>query len=359
MTDFTLLDEADADVRSLKDVQQRYALQYEREKTALKYYMLGKGYSQGIKALGFLERVEFNVPPEERFRKDKKTPSLHHQIRIALSVTQLKGLSDDLEELCIICALLHDIQEDRAVSSAEINELFGVIVSDNTWALTKKYAGEHKNKEAYIRDIAQERAASIVKGLDRCDNLEHMVDVFSIEKMEQYAHEAEKVFLPMIKIAMKLFPEQMHAYQAIALRMKNQIKITRYIVAFSKDATKKVNIAKSNLDVVELQNHELIHEMVITQQERDYLKGSIERSKVSAVEEKKKAFATVAAALVAQLRNNEQLTERSITAILADVTIALGLSTLELTSFAPDKYSDGTSVNIDQPFNYRPIPPKT
>ena len=339
MTDFTLLDNVGANAESLKVVQQKYAMQYEREKTALKYYMLGKGYSQGIKALGFLERVEFNVSPEERFRKDKKTPSLHHQVRIALSVTQLKGLPDDLEELCIICALLHDIQEDRDVSSAEIKELFGVIVCDNTWALTKKYAGEHKNKEAYIRDIAQERAASIVKGLDRCDNLEHMVDVFSFEKMDQYAHEAEKIFLPLLKTAMKLFPEQMNAYQTIILRMKHQIKMTKYLVSFSRISSGLTDDAKHIIEGVELQNSGLNKELAEMTRERDILNSKIEKDKSRFTDENKKAFATVAAALVAGLRNHERLTEQSVTAVLADVSIALRLSTLELTSFAPDKYS--------------------
>jgi hypothetical protein len=87
-------------------------------------------------------------------------------------------------------------------------------------------------------------------------------------------------------------------------------------------------------------------------------KASTERIDENIIKNKE-IFTRISAALIARLRNNEPLTGPSITAILADISVSLGLSTLDLTTFAPDKYSDGTSVNIDQPFNYRRPPDRT
>ena len=197
-------------------------LQFQREKTALKYFLIGRGYHVALKALGFVERYNVGL------RKDGVTPSLHHEVQIALSVSQVKDVSK--EELCIVAALLHDVQEDHQIPSDVIAKEFGQEVADVVWKLTKKFAGNHKNKTEYIDDIAMCEVASIVKGLDRVNNLHSMIGVFTLEKMTSYANEAEKIFLPMLKKAGKLFPEQQSAYHAISQQMKQAILFTRAYV---------------------------------------------------------------------------------------------------------------------------------
>jgi hypothetical protein len=339
MADFTLLDQTGADVDSLKKQQLKNAIQYEREKTALKYYMAGKGYVKGIKALGFLEQTEFQVPPEDRFRKDGTTPSLHHQIRIALSVTQLKGLTDLQEERAIICALLHDIQEDHDVDRVEISQRFGARTSDVIWMLTKKFAGRHKNKDEYIRDISQDIIASIVKGLDRNNNLSTMIDVFSVDKMEQYAKEAETVFLPMLKNASKLFPELFQAYQTISLQMKQHVKFTKQYVK-ERRISEKFASANDYLIVersdLRIKNDELIakkdEEIKNIAEEYNHLK---QKTNIDG----KKVFAKVAALLVTKMRKEESLTQPELVGFLNELSITLQLSTLELNQFASDDIS--------------------
>lgn len=193
---------------------------FHREKTALKYYLLGRDYHLALKALGFAERYHVGL------RKDGKTPEFHHQIEIALSVTQLKNLIN--EELCITVALLHDVQEDYQIPQEVIEREFGVEVAKCVWLLTKKMGKLVKDKEIYINEIALCAVASIVKGCDRKNNLETMVGVFTVEKMRSYAEEAEKFFLPMLKTAAKMFPEQQSAYTSIQLSIKQLIKWTNF-----------------------------------------------------------------------------------------------------------------------------------
>lgn len=253
---FEILDQSGADVAALKEARLKNALQFEREKTALKYYLLGKGYHLAIKALGFIEQIEFRIPPEERYRKDGVTPSLHHQVRIALSVTQLPDLDTYTEHHAIVCALLHDVQEDFNISHAEIKEEFGKTIAAIVWKLTKKFAGDHKNKEEYIRDISQDIIAAIVKGLDRNNNLSTMIDVFSIDKMDQYTDEADTVFLPMVKTASKLFPEFHQAMMVISLEMKMHIGFVR----------KYLKLAHKN-EVLETANDSMREELDVTRTE--------------------------------------------------------------------------------------------
>ena len=199
-----------------------HTFQFQKERTALKFYLIGRGYAIALKSLGFAERYHVGL------RKDGKTPAFHHQIRIAFAVTQLKGLLN--EELCIAGALLHDVQEDYQIPTEVIREEFGPRVAEIVWKLTKKFGDEHKRQEDYIRDVSLDPDASIVKGLDRCDNIESMPGAFSHAKMREYAAEAELIFLTMLKKASKLFPEQQAAYEAIRQRLKTGIRLAREIV---------------------------------------------------------------------------------------------------------------------------------
>lgn len=198
--------------------------QYRTEKTALKYYLVGRGFHRALKALGFIERLVDSweqVNRKPKLRKDGVTPALSHQIRIALSVTQLKDLID--EERCIVAALLHDEQEDNHISTEELTAEFGEQTAEDVWCLTKKYRGMIKDMGVYLSDCAHNLAASIVKGVDRNNNLSTMIGVFTVEKMKAYAAEAKAEFLPMIKQASKLYPEQLQAYNAISQQMKLQL----------------------------------------------------------------------------------------------------------------------------------------
>lgn len=224
-------------------------LQFQREKTGLKYFLIGRQYYGALRALGYVER--YNVG----FRKDGVTPSLHHEIQIALSVTQLKDVA--LEERCLIAALLHDVQEDHQIPSEDIEKVFGVDTRNDVWGLTKKFAGVHKSKKEYIDVIASCCVLSIVKGLDRCNNLNSMIGVFTIQKMEEYAKEAETIFLPMLKKAGKLFPEQQAAYLTISQEMKRLIAFTYAYVKAIRDRDeiikeKAAEIAKRDIEYVKI-----------------------------------------------------------------------------------------------------------
>ena len=323
MTD--LLDNEDANQDAMKQKQIKYALQFEREKTVLKYYLLGKGYHLAIKALGFIERIDARLPEEKRLRKDKATPNLHHQVRIALAVTQLKGIVD--EEKCIIAALLHDVQEDHNVSPAEITKEFGAEIAEINWKLTKKYAGTTKNKEEYIREIALCIICSIVKGLDRNDNLFCMVDAFNLDKMLQYAGEAEEIFLKMIKTASKYFPEQLQAYNTISIQMKRQIAATRQYVSVAKQA--------------ESLEHEFDSVVEFSTEQGQKIKD-LEEKLAAAVksnhntDEAQKLFFTFASVVMNKKYN---VPKDEVPKMLSDLSIALGISTLELVQYTNDALS--------------------
>ena len=190
-------------------------LKYEKLYTALKYYLIGRGFSKALEAL------ELGKTHHVGLRKDKVTPEFQHQIEIALHVSTLKNLDD--EESTIIVALLHDLVEDYNYEVWLIENKFGKVVSQAVEAITKKSSTYVKNYDQYFHEMSNDRIASIVKGCDRSHNFSSMVGVFSIDKQKSYVDEGTKHFLPMLKVASEKFPSQFLAYANIRHMIKTQI----------------------------------------------------------------------------------------------------------------------------------------
>jgi (p)ppGpp synthase/HD superfamily hydrolase len=197
---------------------------YERLSIALKYYLIGKGYNLALAALQFAKQKH------DGLRKDGVTPEVQHQIEIALYLTTLKGIRE--EENTIVVALLHDIIEDCDVNRETIEIRFGESIADSVWAISKKINGKpkytHINADlAYYDDCARDLRASIVKAADRIHNNNSMAGVFSTEKQSAYVSEVEKHFLPMLKTAEGLFPDQFMAYMNAKHMLKSQAALVR------------------------------------------------------------------------------------------------------------------------------------
>jgi (p)ppGpp synthase/HD superfamily hydrolase len=192
---------------------------YERLSIALKYYLVGKGYTTASRALAFGKTFHTGL------RKDGITPEFQHQVEIALYITTLKSLRD--EEKIITVGLLHDVMEDHDVDFATIEREFGNEIAESVWAITKKHKGMKKSDQQYYLECASDVHASVAKGSDRIHNVNSMIGVFSKEKQAAYIKEVEEVFLPMLKKAEGLFPDQLPAYLNIRHMLKSQVALVR------------------------------------------------------------------------------------------------------------------------------------
>lgn len=193
---------------------------FEKLKIALRYYLLGKGYDTALAAFAFAQEYHVNL------RKDKVTPELQHQLEIALYITTLKGVIDEQRAICV--ALLHDVLEDYdVVCYNDLVSMFGNDIADDVMALSKYHRGTkiHDTDESYFKGILARQYSALVKGVDRINNLQSMVGVFTIEKQKTYVEEAEKMFLPMLRNAERAYPCHFYAFMNIRTMLKNQIAL--------------------------------------------------------------------------------------------------------------------------------------
>lgn len=197
---------------------------FAKRQISLRYWLLGKGYLKALKAM------EFAAAYHKGTRKDGVTPEFDHQISIAHFVRSLlTTLLFPEETLCVI--FLHDVCEDYHVSREEIERLFGTMVADAVWRMTKTWRGQKKDEARLFEEMAECPIASVAKGADRIHNLQSMVGVFTPEKQKTYMGEVRELFLPMLKRARRLFPEQDSAYENIKHMLNSQLELFEAIHA--------------------------------------------------------------------------------------------------------------------------------
>jgi (p)ppGpp synthase/HD superfamily hydrolase len=198
---------------------------YDKRFVALRYYLYGRSYFTGMKAFNYGQKHHKGM------RFDKVTPEFQHQVDIALYLTTLKDISD--EETTLAVALLHDVVEDYNVLR-DFTTVFDEDITNSVWRLTKPGSKGRsnepltpENKKMYFDKIAEDPIASLVKGADRINNIQTMAGAFSKEKQKRYSDEVEQFFLPMIKTAMKNFPEQTPAYLNITNMLRCQLEFVK------------------------------------------------------------------------------------------------------------------------------------
>lgn len=115
--------------------------------------------------------------------------------------------------------------EDYDIEHQIIIDLVGALNHKSIWAMTKKYQGVVKSQAQVFEDIANDMNASLAKGMDRIQNFQSMVGVFTLAKREAYVQEGKDWFLSMLKKARKKFPHQTDAYLNIETVIKYQIQL--------------------------------------------------------------------------------------------------------------------------------------
>jgi len=119
---------------------------------------------------------------------DEEIPYIAHPLLMACHAHAM-GITDD-ETLAAI--LLHDVCEDCGVLPEELP--FPDSVQKIVDLLTRR---EDLSLDKYYERIRSNETASIIKLLDRCNNVSMMAAAFSDEKLSEYIIETEKYIIPL------------------------------------------------------------------------------------------------------------------------------------------------------------------
>ena len=158
-----------------------------------------------FKALAFAEKAHKG---QKRLNGD--IPYIYHPVNLACHCLMMDIGTDEI----LSAALLHDVVEDCGVKLEElpVNEETKIIVR----LLTKEDG--YVNDE-YYHEISLNTEASLLKCLDRVNNLTTMSSAFNRDFQLYYIHETEKYILPLLETVRKK-----QEYEKAAWLLEYQLK---------------------------------------------------------------------------------------------------------------------------------------
>lgn len=162
-------------------------------------YTFVKAAAASLELAGTLQALPYarKLHREQKRKGKDGVPYISHPLTMACHALAM-GIKDD-DVLASI--LLHDVAEDCGVKPEELpaNERVKDIVSRVT---KDRLPGEERDAfmRRYHAGIAESPAASLVKVIDRCNNLSMMATGFDRDKMIGYIQETEAWVFPLIEV---------------------------------------------------------------------------------------------------------------------------------------------------------------
>ena len=207
--DYTLIDSLD----SLSD----RLFNEERMYTYVKTYASINNLHQTLKVLPYARKLH-----EGQLRKGKdKLPYIYHPLLIACHALAL-GLDDDS---IISTALLHDVCEDCGITAEELP--VDEFTKETVACLTKKSGID---TQQYYQEISENRTATMIKLLDRCNNISGMATAFSKARMAEYILETERFVYPLLKKAKCEYPMYSNQLFLIKYHMTSVIETIKRLL---------------------------------------------------------------------------------------------------------------------------------
>lgn len=122
-------------------------------------------------------------------------PYIMHPLMMACHAHAM-GLKDDK---LLATVLLHDVCEDCGVRPEDLPFSDEVRRSVALLTKSKAFSSSEEEKKRYYDGISTDIRASIVKALDRCNNVSFMAMSFPKDKMIDYVKETEKYVYPLLE----------------------------------------------------------------------------------------------------------------------------------------------------------------
>ncbi len=150
-----------------------------------------------------------------------EVPYITHPLLMACHAHALKIREDSI----LAAILLHDVCEECDVTpdmlpvSDEVADAVAILTYKKNPAVDKRVT-----KKAYYDGIIRNRIATIVKILDRCNNISTMAGSFSEEKLVAYIKETEEYVMPLLEHARHTIPEYTDAFFILRYHMNSVLE---------------------------------------------------------------------------------------------------------------------------------------
>ena len=159
----------------------------------VRMYTQAKKYTESQKAIRIM--LKYHEGAVRKSNSGEEVPYVIHPLMMACHAFALGIDSDEV----IATILLHDVVEDCDVTADELDVSDGIRTAVKALTHEKRDdISEEESNRLYYAGIRENKTASIVKLLDRCNNISTMATGFKPEKMVEYIEETETFVLPLL-----------------------------------------------------------------------------------------------------------------------------------------------------------------
>ena len=186
-----------------------------------------KTTARNFKLKDTLLAVDYAVKAHQgQIRKKSKVPYIYHPLNLACHALSMGIIEDDIVAAC----LLHDVIEDCGKTIDELP------VSDETKELVRLLTCEKTNDDnrdqiisAYYKKLVANPKASLIKCMDRCNNLTTMSWGLSRNRIYRMIKETEEYYPALIK-TMKATPEYGNAAWLLQYHIESMLDIYKRLM---------------------------------------------------------------------------------------------------------------------------------
>ena len=186
-----------------------------------------KTTAKALKLDNTLKALEFAVEAHKsQKRKKSDVPYIYHPLNMACHLLSMNITEDDIIAAC----LLHDVIEDCGKASGDlpVNDDVRDLVSLLTHSKTKEDNRDTVMKK-YYGMIAKNPKASLIKCVDRCNNITTMSWGLSREKIYRMIKETEQYY-PVLLRVIKAEPEYNNAAWLLQYQMESMLDIYKRLL---------------------------------------------------------------------------------------------------------------------------------
>lgn len=194
---------------------------WEHMKTFVKTTAKTLGLKNTLKAIEFASEAH-----KGQKRKKSDVPYIYHPLNIACHLLAMNITEDEV----IAAGLLHDVLEDCSKTAEElpvtdeIKELVNILTHEKTTEETRD-----KVMKAHYKAIAGNPKASLIKCVDRCNNLTTMAWGLSRDRIIRMIKETEEYYPKLLKV-IKDTPEYNNAAWLLQYQMESMLDIYKRLM---------------------------------------------------------------------------------------------------------------------------------
>ncbi len=204
-----------------QDYEMRQTLfEWEHMKSFVKITAKSKNMTQTLRALDFALKAH-----EGQYRKKSEIPYIYHPLNMACHLLAM-GIEEDST---IAACLLHDVLEDCEVTANELP-----VAEDTKQIVTLLSKTEDSiDREAMLKEyffkISRNPQASLIKAVDRVNNLTTMSWGLSRERNFRMIKETEEYVLPLLKV-IQAVPEYNNAAWLLKYQLESMLDIYKRLL---------------------------------------------------------------------------------------------------------------------------------